>query len=154
MNRMHAITLIQRTVLEENPSDAKDVFLKLRSQIPNGGMDEVLSRKEIEAVAEGSIQTIKNAHFPVERAKLRLELLESELRADLLDALAGIELKDPDTVREVFQAHQELASSSGPASLRNCIDLIEASGADVAPLLQRLLDIYPEPKDEEAPSDA
>jgi hypothetical protein len=151
MNRLHAITKIQRAVFDDGITDPKDVFLKLRFVIPNGGADELMPRKEIEALAEHAIAMLKNVHFPVERAHLALDILEGELRADLLDALASLDVTEPNVCREVFEMHRNLGNSTGPASLRECVDMLAEGGAAeelVADLATRLAALYPPDKED------
>ncbi len=149
MNKLHAITLVQKTVIEGSFVDPKDVFLKLRSVIPNGGDTEVLSRKEIESVATEALQQLKSILFPVEKCKLLLDVKEMELRADLLDALAGVDISNPRDCRDVFETHRQLASSSGEPSLRLAMNTLAAAGLPHEAFKARLDELYPEDSDDD-----
>ncbi len=150
MNRLHAMTLIQRTVLESDCIDASDIFMRLRRDIPNGGDSELMSRKEIEAFAKQAIELRDQAKFPVERKRLELDITEGELRADVIDALALIDLSNPRDVRDVYEMHRKIGGSIGEPSLREAVDYLGEAGVDeavVAPLAARLLALYPVEED-------
>lgn len=154
MNRLHAVTKIQRAVLDDGISDPKDVFQKLRFEIPNSGQDLVMERKEIEAFAAQSIGLVQDARFPVERERMRLDILEGELRADLLDAIAGIDISDPGVCRDVYELHRKVGSSTGAPTLQEAIDMLAVSkpepGEDaIAGFVSRLEALYPK-RDEAA----
>lgn len=146
MNRLHAMTKIQRAALDGGNKDPKDIFMGLRFEIPNGGDNEVMSRKEIEAFATQSIQLVADAKFPVERARMALDILEGELRADLLDTVAELDITNPRDCREVYELHRKIGSSIGEPTLREAIDAVAVGGIDadrVAALVTRLNAIYP-----------
>lgn len=141
------MTMVQRTVLESDSIEKKDVYLKLRFEIP----EEVMGRLEIEAAAEQSVRIRDQAKFPVERARLALDIREGELRADVLDALALVDISNPRDCRDVYELHHQVGGSSGEPSLRNAIDFLGTAGIDeavVGPLAARLLELYPEDADE------
>lgn len=150
MNRLHAMTRIQRHVVEAKPVDGKAVFTALRFEIPNGTEGEVMSRKEIEAFGEHSIQTIANMRFGVEHKRLALDISEGELRADLLDALDALDMTNPQDCREIYELHREIAGSTGPASLRKAVDMLAVSSTEdaMADFTARLLALYPDPEDD------
>jgi hypothetical protein len=151
VNRLHAMTKIQRFVVEKKPVDGKAVFTALRFEIPNSGEGEVMSRKEIEAFADHSIKTIADMRFGVERARLSLDIAEGELRADLLDALDALDMTNPQDCREIYELHREIGSSTGPASLRKAVDMLAAGGGTedaMADFTARLLALYPDPEDD------
>lgn len=152
MNRLHALTKIQRHVFESGCTDEKDIFLALRHVIPNGGDTEVLSRKEIESFAKISLQQLAEARFPVERERLRLDILEGELRADLLDEIAKLDLSNPRDCRELYELHRAVGNSTGEPTLRQAIDALAVGGTSedvVAALTERLLALYPAPAGDE-----
>lgn len=153
LNRLHALALIQKIVLDKDITDLdegpKQVFNNVREVVPIGGKDEVLSRAEVMGFAKQAIATAATAKFPVERANLRLEVAEHELRADLLDALCALDITDPADCRDVFNVHRELAGSSGPASMRTALDALSAGGVDVTAYTVRLEALYPKPKAED-----
>lgn len=151
MNRLHALTLIQRTVFEEKPSDVKDVFMKLRFLIPNGSEDEVMSRKEIDAFAQNCLAQLADARFPVERERYRIDILEGELRADLLDAIAELDLSDPNDCRELYELHRAVGNSTGSPTLQQAIDTLAAGGLGedrIKTLTDRFFALYPKPKED------
>lgn len=137
------MALIQRTVLEKDPVDGKEVFMLLRFVIPNGGDQEVMSRDEITQFGQHSVQIVKNASFHVEREKLKLDILEAELRADLLDALSTVDISDPAVCREIYNEHVSVASSTGRASLEEAIGKLAEAGVDVTDFRTRLEAVYP-----------
>lgn len=146
MNRLHALTLIQRTVLEGSMTDEKDVFMKLRFEIPNGGDTELMSRNEIQAFAKNCVMQLSEARFPVERERLRLDILEGELRADILDEIAKLDLSDPRQCRELYELHREVGGSTGEPSLRRAVDTLAVGGCDentIKAFTERLLALYP-----------
>lgn len=148
MNRLHALTLIQRTVFEDRPVEVKDVFMKLRFLIPNGGDNEVLARKDIEAFAENCMRQLKDLRFPVEFERMRIDILEGELRADLLDAIGELDLSDPNDCRELFELHRAVGSSTGSPTLMQAIDALAAGGIHedrIKALTERYLALYPKP---------
>lgn len=152
MNRLHAMTRIQRLVFEHRPVDGKDVFMRLRTEIPNGGDKEVMSRKEIEAFADHAIKLIGDMRFGVELARLQLDIAEGELRADVLDALDALDMSKPGDCRDIYELHREIGSSTGPASLRKALDMLAVGGTSedtMASLTARLLALYPVEGDDE-----
>jgi hypothetical protein len=145
MNRLHAMAKVQRAVFESDTIEPKDIYLKLRFEIP----ETLMGRKEIEAFAEHSIQLRSDARFPVEKARMALDILEAELRADVLDALGALDVTNPRDCREVYELHRQLGSSIGEHSLRHGIDALEAAGKDFEALRARLDEIYPPAKSED-----
>jgi hypothetical protein len=146
MNRLHAMTRIQRLVFEHRPVDGKDVFMRVRMEIPNGGDNEVMSRKEIEAFADHAIKLIGDMKFSVELARLQLDIAEGELRADLLDALDALDMTNPSDCRDIYELHREIGNSTGAPSLRKAIDTLAVGGTHedtIAALTARLLALYP-----------
>ena len=145
------MTLIQRTALEGGSIEPKDIYLKLRNTIPNGGLDEVMSRQEIVAFAEQSVKLVAESRFPVERERMRLDICEGELRADLLDELAKLDLSNPRIARELYETHRKIGSSTGEPTLREAIDTLAVSGVSpdtMTALVARLNEIYPPEADE------
>ena len=149
MNRLHAMTIIQRAVLDDGMKDPKDVFLSVRAKFPTSGHDQLLSRAEVEQFAAQSISMLANAHFPVERARLALDIREGELRADILDGIAALDISNPRDCRDVYELHQRVGGSIGEPTLREAIDILKAGGQDVAGLVERCDEIYP-PQQEDA----
>lgn len=149
MNRLHAFALIQRTVFDSDTIDANDVYLKLRNVIPNGGHDQVMSRDEIKGRAKEAIEQRDEAKFKVEFARHRLDILEAELRADVLDALEVIDLSNPRVCREVYDVHRQVGTSVGQPSLRQALELLKGGGHDCAALKSRLDEIYPPATDDD-----
>lgn len=158
MNRLHALTRIQRAAATGDHVDGKSIFMALRFEIPNGGDNEVLSRKEIETFGDMQVSAVKGMNFALEKAKYVLDIAEGELRADLLDALDALDTTDPRDCRDLFRIHQGVGNGGGPASILEAIDALAAGGAtpdEVAGYIARLHEIYPEEKPEadEAPKE-
>jgi hypothetical protein len=152
MNRLHVMTAIQRCALEGD-KDESTIYGKIRKLLPgavNNGAEELLSRKEAEALALQSIHMVSNARFPVERARLALDIREGELRADVLDAIATLDLSNPRDVRDVYETHQMVASSIGEPSLRAALDLLAAADQDVTVLKARVDELFPTTPSEDA----
>lgn len=140
MNRLHAMAKVQRVVFESDTIEPKDVYLKLRSEIDT----DIMGRKEIEAFAEHSIQLRRDARFPVEKARMALDIAEAELRADVLDALGKLDVSEPRACREVYELHRQLGGSIGEPSLRLALEYLTEDGIEgVEALRARLDEIYP-----------
>jgi hypothetical protein len=151
MNRLHALTRIQKAALSGDYVDGKAIYAAVRNEIPTSGEDMLMSRTEIEKFADQQHAIASAIDFKVERAKFALDIAEGELRADLLDALDGLDVSDPRDCREVFRVHREVGNSSGPASIREAIDMLAAGGIAedaVVSLVGRLNALYP-PEEQE-----
>lgn len=152
MNRLHVVTRIQGLALEGKT----DIFKLIRDEIPSDGDCGVtwggMAKKDIEAFADNTLKMIKAISFNVERERMRLDTLEGGLRADVLDALDALDLSNPRDAREIFEAHQQIGASTGPASLRTAIDMIAAADGTspdlVKDLTDRMLYLYPEADDD------
>lgn len=139
---------IQKTVLEHEITDPKDVYQKLRFEIKH----EVMPREAIQGFAAQAIQLVSDAKFPVERDRMRLDIAEGELRADLLDALQLLDRSNPRDTRDIYELLRELGGSIGEPSLRKVIDAVTVSGkvdADTcADFARRLVALYPPTEDD------
>jgi hypothetical protein len=151
MNRLHALTRIQREALvnRDEHTDGNAVWQAIRE----GWDTSVLSRSKATEFADVQLKQAKAIDFELERAKFLLDITEGELRADLLDALDTIDVSNPRVCREVFECHRGLGNSTGEASIREAIDLLGVAGFDeaqCADFARRLLELYPaDPEDKE-----
>lgn len=148
MNRLHAMTMIQRAALD-GAIDEKSVYGTVRGKFDTSGDKAVMLRGEIEAFAKQAIAMTKAACFPVERERLRLDILEGELRADILDGIAALDISNPRDCRDVYELHTKVGGSTGEPTLREAIGALEAGGQDVAELTSRCNAIYPPQGDDE-----
>jgi hypothetical protein len=145
VNRLHIMTRAQRAALE-GVTDENAIYGIVRTEYPGtvgNGADELMSRKELEMFSRQAVLTAQNARFPVERARLALDIREGELRADVLDALAQLDVSNPRDCRDVFEIHQKVAGSIGEPTLREAIDLLAAADKDVSALRTRCDEIFP-----------
>jgi hypothetical protein len=146
VNRLHALTRIQKAALSGDYVDGKAIYAAVRNEIPTSGEDMLMSRTEIEQFAEQQSKIAKAIDFNVERAKFALDITEGELRADLLDALDALDMTNPSDCRDIYELHREIGNSTGAPSLRKAIDTLAVGGTHedtIAALTARLLALYP-----------
>jgi hypothetical protein len=151
VNRMHVMTTIQRLALEGD-SDADSIYGKIRKALPgtvNNGAGELMSRAECQAFAKQAIHQAQSAMFPVERARLALDIAEGELRADILDGVAALDVSNPRDCRDAFDLHQKVGGSVGEPTCREAIDYLKNAGQDVAALEAKLVELYPAPTEDD-----
>jgi hypothetical protein len=142
MNRLHLVVQIQELVLAGK--EPAEVYQELRS-LKNPSIEDLgLKRTDVENMAKSSKTTLETALFPIEKRKLALDVQEGRLRADILDAVAGLDVSDVLVAREVWAVHQELGNSSGPASLRSALDCLEGANVDITELKRAYDELFPE----------
>ncbi len=152
MNRLHLLTFIQRCALHDGDTDENAVYGKVRKSFPgavNDGDKELMGRAECQAVAKQSIDMVRNSRFPIERARLALDIREGELRADVLDAIALLDVSNPRDCRDVFELHSKVGGSIGEPTLREALDMLAEAGQDTTPLKARCDEIFPPAPDED-----
>ncbi len=136
MNRLHVVAEIQSLVLS-GLTEVGEINRRLRPMNPDGcGM----KRTEVEKFTKQSIEMVGAAYFPVERRRFELDITEARLRADILDALATLDISDPNVAREVFEVHSRVGGSSGKPTLDEAIELLDEAGAAFKP---RMLELWP-----------
>ncbi len=149
MNRLHCMVAIQRAVFD-GATEPSTVFQQIRREYRiSSGHDELMSRTECEEHAKQSIRIFEQAQFPVERARLGLDIAEGELRADVLDGIAALDISNPRDCRDVYELHQKVGGSTGEPTLREAISTLEAGGQDVTKLTERCDALYPKQEDDD-----
>jgi hypothetical protein len=149
MNRLHVITRIQELVL--SGTSPGEIYKTLRDECRNPSIEGLgLKRTDVDKLAEGSAKTLEQVQFPCERRHLELEIAETKIRADVLDAVATLDISNPTVAREVFNAHRQLGSSSGEPSILQALDLLDGAGHDTVSLRAALAVVFPRDTDLDA----
>lgn len=145
MNRLHVITKVNELALN-GTTEVGEIFRLLRNELStvSSSVESLgLKRTDIEHLAKQALEQVSNALFPCERRRLELDVLEGKLRADVLDALATIDLSNPSVAREVFEAHRAVGFNTGTPSIRTALDVLDGAGVDCAALNAQLDALYP-----------
>lgn len=150
MNRLHVVTHVQELAIE-GITEPGEVYRLVRNRLSEQSTsleDFGLKRTEVEKLAKEAVEMVGNAHFPIERRRLELDLAEGKIRADILDALKTIDISNPNIAREVYEAHRSVGASAGAVSLRHGMDCLEGANVDVTSLKAAIEALFPsEPED-------
>lgn len=134
MNQLHVIANIARFVVAGK--DASQVYHNIRDLID---LDTVgMSRSKVEKQAKDAIEAFENFTLAIEKRKFELDAEETELRADIIDALQQVDLTVASRVREIHTLTREIISSGGSPTLVEGLDMLDELKVDTSEFRARL----------------
>lgn len=134
MNQLHSIAAISRLVVQGK--DASQVYHNLRESMDLEAVG--LSRSKVEKQAKDAIEAFGSFTLPIEKRKFEVDADETELRADIIDALQQVDLSSASVVRELHALTRDIIGSSGFPTLVQGLDMLDELEVDTLAMRGRL----------------